>query len=569
MSSSSEDRHTGRISRRALFRMTGSAAAFAALAAACQPTTTAPSGGASAAPAASGAPAASPAAKVGGTAVISLGEPDTLGFGSRSLTFAYIRSFIANGMVRLKYPDMTVVEDLATYTASSDGKTYTFTLKKGVKWHDGDAFTSNDVKFTLELYAHPANPAPLSDDFANIDGAKAFKAKTATEITGIKASADQVVITLVNPSPSFLTAVATTTILPQHILKDVAPPDLAKHAFARKPVYTGPFKVDEWKSGESITYSAFPDHFKGRPNLDKVVQRIFPDPSTALAELRTGGIQQGFVNPDQFDEFANDKQKWDTQQLAGSTGWFLSFDMTSKDFPFGEKAFRQAVSHAIDRNALIQGLFKGRADKSYSLSSPLSWVHNANVPKYDYDVNKAKQLLDDLGWKPGSDGIRVKDGKRLEYATMVTSTSKDWFLAVQPMLKAVGIGTTKVDIVDFGTWISRLNIGKYESTVNGWGNFAIDPRADLAAHFRSPRFGDATGYKNEQVDALFAQAAKATSREDEKKAYDQLQMIAEGDAVYVYLFRPQLLDVNVKNLTLPQAKIQAEIYDGLPRWELR
>jgi peptide/nickel transport system substrate-binding protein len=567
MSSSSEDRYRVKLTRRALFRMTGGAAAFAALAAACQPTTTAPAASSVAsAPAPSGA---TTAPKAGGTAVISLGEPDTLGFGSRSLTFAYIRSFIANGLVRLKYPDMTVVEDLAAFTASSDNKTYTFNLKKGVKWHDGDAFTSNDVKSTLELYAHPANPAPLSDDFANIDGAKAFKTKTATEVTGIKASPDQVVITLVAPSPSFLTSVATTTILPAHILKDVAPPDLSKHAFARKPVYTGPFKVDEWKSGESITYSAFPDHFKGRPNLDKVVQRIFPDPSTALAELRTGGIQQGFVNADQFDEFASDQQKWATQQLAGSTGWFLSFDMTNKDLPFGEKTFRQAVSYAIDRNALIQALFKGRAEKSYSLSSPLSWVHNASVTKYDYDPAKAKQLLDDLGWKPGTDGIRVKDGKRLEYATMVTSTSKDWFLAIQPMLKAVGIGSSKVDTVDFGTWISRLNVGKYESTVNGWGNFAIDPRADLAAHFRSPRFGDATGYKNDQVDQLFSQASKAASRDEEKKLYDQLQMIAEGDAVYVYLFRPQLLDVNLKNLALPQAKIQAEIYDGLPRWELR
>src|SRR5262245_11471088 len=122
MSSSPEDRDRTRLTRRALFRMTGGAAAFAALAVACQPTTTAPSASAAAtsAPAASGAATAAP--KAGGTAVISLGEPDTLGYGARSLTFAYIRSFIANAMVRLKYPDMTVVEDLATYTASSDGK---------------------------------------------------------------------------------------------------------------------------------------------------------------------------------------------------------------------------------------------------------------------------------------------------------------------------------------------------------------------------------------------------------------------------------------------------------------
>jgi peptide/nickel transport system substrate-binding protein len=243
--------------------------------------------------------------------------------------------------------------------------------------------------------------------------------------------------------------------------------------------------------------------------------------------------------------------------------------MTNKTFPFGEKTFRQAVSMAIDRKTLVSTVFKGLADENYSLASPLSWFYNANAPKFPFDQAKAKQLLDDLGWKAGSDGIRVKNGVRLEYATMVTATTKDWFLAIQPMLQAVGIGTTKVDVFDFPTWISRLNVGKYESTVNGWGNFAIDPRSDLAAHFRSPRTsGDATGYKNDQVDALFAQAASAVSQEEQKRIYDQIQMIAEGDVVYAYLVRPKVLEVNVKALSLPQAKIQAEIYDALPKWGL-
>jgi peptide/nickel transport system substrate-binding protein len=554
---------TRKLTRRQFLELSGGAAAFAALVA-CQPTTpatgsAAPTGGAS----------ASTGTKVGGQAIVALGEPDTLGPTSRALVGAYIFSFIANGLVRLKYPDMTVVEDLAdSYSTSSDGKTYTFNLHKGVKWHDGQAFAPDDVKFTFEYAAHPLNPTPLSIDLANIVGAKEFKNKTATEITGVKATADKIEITLLAPSPNFLTGVAVTKILPKHVLANVSPADIAKDPFARKPIYTGPFKVDEWKSGESVTYSAFTDYFKGRPNLDKIVQRIFPDPSTALAELRSGGIQEAFVTADQFAEFQSNPQ-FATQQLAGTLGWFLSWDLTNQTFPFGEKTFRQAVSMAIDRKTLVATVFKGLADENYSLASPLSWVYNANIPKYAYDQAKAKQLLDDLGWKPGSDGIRVKNGQRLEYGTMVTTTTKDWFLAMQPMLQAVGIGTTKVDVVDFPTWISRLNVGKYESTVNGWGNFAIDPRSDLAAHFRSPRTnGDATGYKNDQVDQLFAQAASAVSQDAQKRIYDQIQMLAEGDAVYAYVVRPKVLEVNVKALSLPQAKIQAEIYDGLSKWGL-
>lgn len=553
---------TRKLTRRQIMQLSGGAAAYAAIVA-CQP-----SSPVTGSPTPGGATSA-PSTKVGGQAIISLGEPDTLGPTTRALVGAYIFSFIANGLVRLKYPDMTVVPDLAdSFAASTDGKTYTFNLHRGVKWHNGQAFSSDDVKFTFEFAAHPLNPTPLSIDLANIVGVKDFKDKKATEITGIKATADKIEISLIAASPNFLTSEAVRKILPKAVLASVSPADIAKDPFARKPIYTGPFKVDEWKSGESVTYSAFTDHFKGRPTLDKIVQRIFPDPSTALAELRAGGIQQAFVTPDQFADFQNNSA-YATQQLAGTTGWFLSWDMTNKALPFGEKSFRQAVSHAIDRKTLVATVFKGLADENYSLTSPLSWVYNANAPKYAYDQAKAKQLLDDLGWKVGSGGIREKGGQRLEYGTMVTTTTRDWFLAIQPMLQAVGIGTTKVDVVDFPTWISRLNVGKYESTVNGWGNFAIDPRSDLAAHFRFPRTsGDATGYKNDQVDALFAQAASAVSQEEQKRIYDQIQMIAEGDAVYAYIVRPKVLEVNVKALSLPQAKIQAEIYDGLPKWGL-
>jgi peptide/nickel transport system substrate-binding protein len=575
----------GRLTRRQFLEATGGVALISFLAEACAPNAPPAPAAATAAPtsvaATTAAPPAAPAtaaptvaARAGGQAIISFGEPDTLLMSeSRALVSAYIRSFIANGLVRLKYPDMTVIEDLADkYSVSADGKTYSFELHPGVKWQDGQPFSSDDVKFTFEYFCHPDNPKPLTDDMANIVGAKEFKAKQATEISGLKLGPDHVEISLVAPSNSFLVNVAVAIIMPKHILQDVAPPDFPKHAFARQPIYTGPFKVDEWKGGESITYSAFVDHFKGRPKLDKVVQRIFPDPTTAVTELRSGGIQQAFIaSPDQYADFQNNSS-YSTQELAGTLGWFFSWDMTNQTFPFAEKDFRIAVSRAIDRTTLVDSLFRGLAEPGYSLASPLSWISNPNLPRYDYDPAQSKHLLDGLGWTAGSDGIRVKNGQRLEYAMMVTSTTKDWFLAIQPMLQAVGIGISKVDVVDFPTWISRLNVGKYESTMNGWGNFAIDPRADLAAHFSSPTKaarGDATGYKNDQVDQLFAQASKATSHDEEKRLYDQIQMIAEGDCVYACLFRPKQLGATTNNLVIPNAKIQAEIYDALPSWTIR
>ena len=240
-----------------------------------------------------------------------------------------------------------------------------------MKWQDGQAFSSDDVKFTFEYLGHPDNPHPLTDDFANIVGAKEFKAKQASDISGLKVAADHVEISLIAPSNSFLVNVATAIMMPRHVLQDVAPADFPKHPFARQPIYTGPFKVDEWKSGESITYSAFADHFKGRPKLDKVVQRIFPDPTTAVTELRSGGIQQAFIaNPDQFGEFQTNSS-YSTQQLAGTLGWFFSWDMTNQTFPFAEKDFRsRGQSRDRSQNAgrrAVQGF--GRAGQQPGVSA--------------------------------------------------------------------------------------------------------------------------------------------------------------------------------------------------------
>jgi peptide/nickel transport system substrate-binding protein len=135
-------------------------------------------------------------------------------------------------------------------------------------------------------------------------------------------------------------------------------------------------------------------------------------------------------------------------------------------------------------------------------------------------------------------------------------------------LKNVGINM-RVDVVEFGTWIQRLRVGVHEASFGGWFNFIIDPRADLMAHFLSPRPVDASGYKNDRVDRLFKQARTATDRAQEKKIYDEIQEVAARDAVYVYLWRPQDLLVARNTLVIPEVKTLTELYQSASRWEVR
>jgi len=504
----------------------------------------------------------------GGQMIISLGEPDTLLSGAASsATAGYMFRFIANGLTRLSLPDMEVQPDLAeSWEASDDGLTYTFAVREGVLWHDGEAFTPEDVTFSFGLWAHPEWPGPLSAEFAIIDGASAYKDGEAEEISGIVIVDDATVeITLNTPAAQFLATTATNQIVPSHILEGVGPADAAQDPFARQPIYTGPFMVEEWRSGDGITFRAFPDHFAGPPNLDAIITRTIPDPATAIAELRSGGIHFALVSADQYESFAED-DAFQTQELAGSSGWFLEFDITNP--LFSDPRVRKAMSHAVDREAIIEALFLGRAEPNISISSPLSWIHNPDVPTFPYDVEQANALLDEAGWQLDSDGVRAKDGQTLEFTMNVYPRTREWMIALQPFLEEIGI-RYELNELEFGAWIEATEVGAYEATAGGWFNFIVDPRADLANHFESPRASDATGYSNEEVNDLFAQARVATDRDEEKALYDQIQQIVAEDAVYAYLWRVQDLLVVNGEFVVPEAQIASELYARVAEWGTR
>ncbi|MGH2534676.1 MAG: ABC transporter substrate-binding protein [Thermomicrobiales bacterium] len=509
--------------------------------------------------------AAQSTAGEGGKMIISLGEPDSLLSGAiSSATGGNIMRFIANGLAKLDQPSMEAVPDLAaSWQVSDDGLTYTFTLRDGVLWQDGQPFTVEDVIFSFGLWSHPEWPGPLDPNLASIEGATAYKEGQAEAISGITAVDETTVqFVLTEPAATFLENVATQQLLPRHVLEGVPPADAALNPFAQQPIYTGPFMVEEWRSGDGITFRAFPECFAGRPKLDAVITRTIPDPVTQIADLQSGGLHLAFVSADQYDAFAAD-DAFQTQEIAGTAGWFFRFDLTNP--LFSDPRVRQAISHAVDRATIIETIFRGRAEGNHSIASPLSWVYNPSIPRFEYDVERANALLDEAGWQAGPDGVRTKDGQEFTFALIAYPRTRDWAIAVQPFLEAVGI-RYEVNELEFATWIEQQVVGEYQATIGGWFNFIVDPRQDLQGHFESPRPTDATGFNNEEVNALFQQARVALDREEEKAIYDQIQMIAEGEPVHAYLWRLQDLLVVGGEFVVPEVQTQSELYARAPEW---
>jgi peptide/nickel transport system substrate-binding protein len=497
-------------------------------------------------------------------------EPATLLSGApvTGASYQQIQRIIANGLVKLGYPSFEVEPDLAeSWEVSDDFLVHTFALRSGVTWHDGEPFTAEDVKFTYDLVTHKDWPGGLDSYFAQIAGATEHKEGTADELAGVRViDEDHVEITLLQPDALFLASAASRQrILPKHVLEAMAVADIERSEFARKPVYTGPYIVEEWLPGESITFRANPDYFGGAPTITTIISRFIPDPATANAELMSGGLDIGTVAPDQLATFEGD-DRFTVRELPGLRIVYLQFDLT---LPlFSDPRVRQAISHSIDRKTVIEALYLGKGEVGRSFISPLSWIFNPDAPNYPYDPQRAAALMDEAGWTLGDDGVRTSDGgERFAFTLTVPTTNRQDALAVQPFLQELGLEVT-IEELGAGQITGPLKVGEYQATVSSWNNFIIDPRADLQRNFQNPRAIDTTGYQNDEVDALFVEARASLDQEEEKQLYFEIQNLIETDAPLAYLWRQQDLLVIGQRVSVPETETLSELYDRIPEWQL-
>ena len=290
-----------------------------------------------------------------------------------------------------------------------------------------------------------------------------------------------------------------------------------------------------------------------------------PDAATTIAELQSGGLQIGLADTDQFAAFASDPN-YATQELPGLRIVFIQYDLTKP--LFSDARVRQAISHSIDRDTVIKTVYSDKADTGDSFVPHSAWIYNPDAPTYAFDLDKAKSLLAEAGWTPGGDGILVNSaGDKFSFTLTVPTISKTDGLTVVTFLQALGIDV-KYKEQGAGEATGPLKVGEYDAEISAWNNYIIDPRADLQRNFQNPRPTDSTGYKNDNVDALFVQARAARDQDSEKKLYFQIEDLIETDAPLSYLWRQRDLVVVNKSLVVPTVASLAELYARIPEWKL-
>jgi peptide/nickel transport system substrate-binding protein len=532
------------------------------LAAACGPTpaptpTKAPVAPATAAPAPTptSPPAATPTAVVaakGGKIVfgmvgqgISLDPHSTPGF--RHLLWQVFDTLIYQA------PDGSLVPGLASeWKVSADGLTWTFKLREGVKFHDGTPFNAEAVKFNFERIVDPATKATYSK---NLIGP--FKKATVVDPLTVQVELSQ-------PFPILATNLArvfTGMVSPTAVQK--LGPD-----FARNPVGTGPFMFKEWIDNDHITLVKNPDYnwapaiFKhqGPAYLDEVRYAFIPENATRLAALETGELNAiEYVPVSEFERIKGDKRF--TTLVAPLTGMPLSIVINTEKPILSDLKVRQALSYGFDRAGFIKAQYNNAYPPATGplISSVL--YYDASVEnRYPYDPAKAKSLLDEAGWKVGTDGIRQKDGQPLEltFEDCIQRGAEIF----QAQMKEIGV-KVNIRMSDCPATQEAMNKGEHDFC---WtGQLGTDPDV-LEGAFHSRNIGglNYVRFRSSELDALIDKGRAELNPAERQKIYSQIQHLIMDNALIIPVNAQGILlgfQANMSGMVVSNDGLGIHMYD--------
>ncbi len=436
---------------------------------------------------------------------------------------------VYNGLVRYD-KNLKLEGDLAeSWEVSTDGLVITFHLRKGVKWHDGTEFTADDVMYTYKVTIDPKTPTAYSGDFLMVKNAEVVDKYTFR-------------VTYARP---FAPALASwgSSILPKHLLEGK---EIAKSELARHPIGTGPYKFSEWKTGEKIVLTANQDYWEGKPYIERYIYRIIPDQATLFLELKSGGIDYMGLTPLQYarqTEFAEFKKNFNKYRYLSFSYTYLGYNLTNPLFQ--DKRVRKAISYAIDKQELVDGVLLGLGKAATGPYKPGTWVYNDKVERYDFNLKKARDLLAEAGWKDtNGDGILDKDGKSFEI-NILTNQGNDsrakTVEIIQMRLKEVGI-VVKPRVMEWAAFLTMIDKKEFEAVVLGW-TIGQDPDIYDIWHSskNQPKELNFITYKNSEVDDLLTKARETFNQEERKKYYDRIQEVLADDAPYTFLYVPDAL----------------------------
>lgn len=476
--------------------------------------------------------------------VIALGDSirtiDPIGSPSVDAASERVRALMFNSLVK-KNEKFDYVGELAeNIQRSDDGLTFTFTLRDGVKFHDGRPLTSADAKYTLDLV--------FSSNFAKsasfYEGSGADKKSLITSVTA--PDAKTVVVTLTKPWVGLLSNLVPVAIIP-------------KDSYATQkdhPLGSGPFKFIKYDNSQQVVdLEANPDYWEGAPHIQSLRVRVISDTNALQAELRSGRVDIAplptNLSPDAVNSLGTDP-KLQVLQFPGSNLNLLTFNTASP--PLNEVRVRQAIAYAINRESLIRDLLLGQAKIAHSILPEESWAYKPGKT-YSYDPAMSKKLLDEAGFNdPDGDGPQMRFRQPLVYKISgASAAAKNYAGVIQDYLKAVGIPVA-IQTAELNTLFDELRRGNFKIFYGQWVGGNQDPifykdlfaTSEIPTETRAAR--NRSRYSNKELDALLDEALNTWDREKGAALYARIQDIVTREVPVFPLWYSANIVIAKKNV---------------------
>jgi len=517
-------------------------------AAACGPTATpaapTPEAPETVAPAEPTAAEAEPAAE--GVIIVGLqAEPTTLDSQQISDYNSHRAAYgLYDMLLRFKDESTEVEPGLAeSWDVSEDGLEYTLSLRKGIKFHDGTDFNAEAVKFNLERQIDPNHPYHDTGEFpyAEFTWGMVQSVEVVDEYT--------VKFILKDRFAPFLNHLA------MHPAAMASPAAIQKYGrdFSINPVGTGPFKFVSWTPGVEVVLEKNPDYWRGDVTIDRVIYRPIIEDQSRLTELEAGSINfMVNVPPDDLERLRQDP-RFTLVEQPGMHTWWVAFNHTRP--PFDDVRVRQAMNYAVNKQAIIDNILQGTGVLAVNPLPPVVWSYTDDVQRYDYDPEKAKQLLTEAGYPDGFSCVfwLPESGSGMQQpVTMGT--------AIQADLSAVGIDC-EIQTFEWGTYLEKVIVPPEEAEFDLMEMSWIGDNGDPDNHLyillsgeQWPPNGYNMGfYQNDEVDALLAEARVTLDRAKRTELYQEAQKLIAEDPPWIMVDHETqivVMDAKIKNFKL-------------------
>ncbi len=411
-----------------------------------------------------------------------------------------------------------------SYEISDDGLDYTFTIRDDATFHDGSPVTVEDVVFSIELYQ-----------------ASEYQGDHIAMMAGVEAVDDHTVVChLDSPYAPFLEGILTPKISSKTYYEE------DPEGFVTNPIGSGPYKFVSRTTGSSIELEAYEDYYRGEPSIKNITFEVIPDTATSAIALQTGEINFADVDSSVLAQLeAND----DIMIQEVETSNFCYVTMNLEQEPFDNELVRQAINYAINRENLVEVCYDGEADVNSNICAKSRSGYSDDQPQYDYDPDKAVELLEEAGIETPYDLGELLVAEK--YSNLATVIQED--------LRAVGLETT-IAMQEFNTYIGNLVDGNYTISVLEMALEGDTQELQMALTTEYIGMANNARYSDPEMDDLFSQTMVENDQEKRLELFDQIFTKAQDEAVYAVICNPLTLYAYNSNLQCPEFPFEGNYY---------